>query len=365
MGKVALPAHPDTLVNTFGLTPIFNGDSREGMDLIAPILKFPNIFINLYDMTLPDFEIYNGLLTIVGGMSGYIRSGFMAPKAFTPSCIDVLTNSMTSAPSPNSLLVWTHMGGKVTKVAQDATAFWHRDARFLWEVKAIWPQTDQTVQNVNWAYQLGEGMAPHSIGAYCNYIDPLLHNWPAEFYGDNYKRLVKLRRRSIRTITSASSSASDLRSIRTARTRPILHHCIARSSFDSRWRRDEENRNDHTAHRRRRDNGNYDVDTGNDGSAVADPAIVLSSNIPGDAQFGPLPPNANQRAEAVGHSGRLRHLFMEHVHRTQLASGTRRQRRSKQDDRPERRQRYGVGTLPRRLGYFSAWWQATPLITDR
>ena len=91
MGKVALPAHPDTFVNTFGLTPIFNGDSREGMDLIAPILKFPNIFINLYDMTLPDFEIYNGLLTLVGGMSGYIRSGFMAPKAFTPSCIDVLT----------------------------------------------------------------------------------------------------------------------------------------------------------------------------------------------------------------------------------------------------------------------------------
>jgi len=194
MGKVALPAHPDTSVNALGLTPIFNGDSREGMDLIAPILKFPNIFINLYDMTLPDFEIYNGLLTIVGGMSGYIRSGFMAPKAFTPSCIDVLTNSMTTAPSPNSLLVWTHMGGKVTEVSEDATAFWHRDARFLWEVKAIWPQTDQTVQNVNWAYRLGEGMAPHSIGAYCNYIDPLLHDWPTEFYGDNYKRLVRIKK---------------------------------------------------------------------------------------------------------------------------------------------------------------------------
>jgi hypothetical protein len=145
-------------------------------------------------MTLPDFEIYNGLLTIVGGMSGYIRSGFMAPKSFTSSCIDVLTSSMTSAPSPNSLLVWTHMGGQVTKVAKDATAFWHRDARFLWEVKAIWSAADQTVQNVNWAYQLGEEMAPHSIGAYCNYIDPLLHNWQKEFYGDNYSRLVRIKK---------------------------------------------------------------------------------------------------------------------------------------------------------------------------
>jgi len=195
MGKVALPAHPDTLVNTVGLTPIFNGDSREGMDLIAPILKFPNIFINLYDMTLPDFEIFNGLLTVVAGNSAYIRSGFMAPKSFTPSCIDVLTSSMTTAPSSSSLLVWTHMGGKVTEVSKTDTAFWHRDARFLWEVKAIWPHAnpDQSVENVNWGYRLGEGMAPHSIGAYCNYIDPLLHDWPSEFYGDNYAELCRIK----------------------------------------------------------------------------------------------------------------------------------------------------------------------------
>jgi hypothetical protein len=195
MGKVALPAHPDTLVGTVGLTPIFNGCSREGMDLIAPILKFPNIFISLYDMTLPDFEIFNGLLTVVAGNSAYIRSGFMAPKSFTPAAINVLTDSMTSAPSSGSLLVWTHMGGKVTEVPKTDTAFWHRDARFLWEVKAIWPHAnpDQSVANVNWAYQLGEGMKPHSIGAYCNYIDPLLHDWPSEFYGDNYERLCSIK----------------------------------------------------------------------------------------------------------------------------------------------------------------------------
>jgi hypothetical protein len=276
MGKVALPAHPDTAVNTVGLTPIFNGDSREGMDLIAPILKFPNIYINLYDMTLPDFEIYNGLLTLVGGMSGYIRSGFMAPKAFTSECIDVLTSSMTSAPSPNSLLVWTHMGGKVTKVSQDATSFWHRNARFLWEVKAIWPQTDQTVQNVNWAYELGENMAPHSIGAYCNYIDPLLHNWPANSTAITTRGSCELRKRSIRKITSASSNPLARRSIRTPRFRPmdpIWRRCIARSLFDSSWRRDEENDNDHTAHRRRENHGDYDVDTNDDGS----PSMVQPS----------------------------------------------------------------------------------------
>jgi FAD binding domain/Berberine and berberine like len=194
MGPVSLPAHPDIKVHSVGLTPIFNGDTRQGMDLIAPILKFPNIFINLYDMTLPDFEIYNGLLTIVGGKQAYIRSGYMPPKAFTSSAIKTLTSAMSSAPSPDSLLVWTHTGGKVSAVPKDATAYWHRDARFLWEVKAIYTADDQLQQNVDWAYQLGEDMRPHDIGAYCNYIDPLLTNWKQEFYGGNYDELVRIKK---------------------------------------------------------------------------------------------------------------------------------------------------------------------------
>jgi hypothetical protein len=193
MGKVPLPAHPGILVNTLGLTPIFNGDKREGMKLIEPILRFPNVFINLYDMSLPDFEIYNGLLTIVGGSQAYLRSGFMAPGSMTPAAVDVLTKYMPNAPSPQSLLVWSHMGGRISETPADKTSFAYRDARFLYEVKAIWKTNDELVQNVDWAYQLGEDMKPHTTGAYVNYIDPLLVDWPKEFYRDQYERLVRAK----------------------------------------------------------------------------------------------------------------------------------------------------------------------------
>jgi hypothetical protein len=163
------------------------------MSLIAPILKFPNVFINLYDMTLPDFEIYNGLLTVVGGSQAYLRSGFMAPRSMTPACVDVLTKYMTNPPSPSSLLVWSHMGGKISENPPDKNSFAYRDARFLYEVKAIWKASDQIQQNVDWAYQLGEEMKPHTTGAYVNYIDPLLVDWPKEFYRDNYDRLVSIK----------------------------------------------------------------------------------------------------------------------------------------------------------------------------
>jgi hypothetical protein len=145
-------------------------------------------------MSLPDFEIYNGLLTVVAGKQAYIRSGYMAPRAMTQEAIGTLTGYMTSAPSPDSLLVWTHTGGKVSTVPKDATSYWHRDARFLWEVKAIWTDADELQQNVQWAYDLGEAMRPHDIGAYCNYIDPLLTDWQHEFYGGNYDELVRIKK---------------------------------------------------------------------------------------------------------------------------------------------------------------------------
>ncbi len=50
------------------------------------------------------------------------------------------------------------------------------------------------LQNVNWGYALGEAMRPHDVGAYVNYIDPLLTNWKEEFYGGNYPRLAEIKK---------------------------------------------------------------------------------------------------------------------------------------------------------------------------
>jgi hypothetical protein len=118
----------------------------------------------------------------------------MPPQSFTPDCINVLTDSMTTAPSPTSLLVWTHMGGQIEAHPRESSSFWHRDARFLWQVKAIYSAVDQMVENVNWAYRLGENMKPFDQGAYCNYIDPLLADWQREYYGGFYDRLVEIKR---------------------------------------------------------------------------------------------------------------------------------------------------------------------------
>ncbi len=194
MGNAVNPAHTQQGMKSIGLTPIFNGDSARGMELIAPILKFKNISISLYDMTLPDFELMNGSVTLVKGRQAYIRSAFLPPKGYGPEVAKILPDFMKRAPTADSLMVWSHCGGKVRDVGPEDTAYWNRGAEFLWELKAIWTHDYEMVDNVDWAYAFGDALEPYMTGAYANYIDPLLHDWQKKYYGDNYERLCAVKK---------------------------------------------------------------------------------------------------------------------------------------------------------------------------
>ncbi len=63
-----------TNVKVLGLTPVFNGEYKEGIDLLQGLLKMKPINTDLYNMTLPNWEFFNGDTTKVAGRSSYIRS---------------------------------------------------------------------------------------------------------------------------------------------------------------------------------------------------------------------------------------------------------------------------------------------------
>jgi hypothetical protein len=188
-----------TNVKVLGLTPVFNGEAAEGIDLLQGLLKLKPINADLYNMTLPDWEFYNGYTTRVDGRSSYIRSTILPPKGMNNKVAKVIVDAMTNAPSPDSFAVWTHAGGAIENVSADATAYVHRTSRFIPEIKSIWDvnKPGDTLQNVQWAYDFFEafGKAGNATGAYVNYIDPLQHNWKEAYYGDNYKRLVEIKKK--------------------------------------------------------------------------------------------------------------------------------------------------------------------------
>jgi hypothetical protein len=188
-----------TNVKVLGLTPVFNGDGAEGIDWLKGLLKLKPINADLFNMTLPDWEFYNGYTTRVAGRSSYIRSTVLPKGGMNNDVAKVIIDSMSKAPSPDSFAVWTHAGGAIENVASDATAYVHRNTRFVPEIKAIWDldKPGDTLKNVEWAYEFFEKLsdAGNSTGAYVNYIDPLQHNWTEQYYGSNYRRLLEIKKK--------------------------------------------------------------------------------------------------------------------------------------------------------------------------
>jgi hypothetical protein len=188
-----------TNVKVLGLTPVFNGKCEEGVDLLQGFLKMRPVNADLYNVTLPDWEFYNGNTTKVAGRSSYIRSTVLPAKGMNNKVAKVIVEAMNNAPSPDSFAVWTLTGGAISDVAPDATAYVHRDCRFVPEIKSIWDlqKPGDTLVNVEWAYDFFEKMAEagNATGAYVNYIDPLQHDWARMYYGENYKRLVAIKQK--------------------------------------------------------------------------------------------------------------------------------------------------------------------------
>jgi hypothetical protein len=108
----------------------------------------------------------------------------------------VIARYTESAPSERSTIDVWHLGGAVSDVPRDATAFWHRDKPFMLNFEANWEDPADDDANVTWAR---EGLAEVetlgiAAGRYGNF--PGLGEDPARaIYGDNYTRLVEVKTR--------------------------------------------------------------------------------------------------------------------------------------------------------------------------
>ena len=86
-------------------------------------------------------------------------------------------------------LAFTPMGGAYNRVPSGATAFAHRQERFLLEHIAP-DEAGDLWMNRSW-----ETVHPYASGrVYPNFPDPALTDWASAYHGDNYERLKRIKR---------------------------------------------------------------------------------------------------------------------------------------------------------------------------
>ncbi len=90
-------------------------------------------------------------------------------------------------------------GGAINRVPATATAFVHRSQFGILATESTWTERDSesTVRaNVEWLDSLAEQLRPHVSGsAYQNFIDRGQPDWQRAYYGENFDRLVEVKRR--------------------------------------------------------------------------------------------------------------------------------------------------------------------------
>ena len=98
-------------------------------------------------------------------------------------------------PSPQCEIFIGLIAGAPNRVASDAMAYGHRDAKFVLNVHGRWDEAKDDRKCITWAREFFKASAPYaSAGAYVNFMTEEEGDRVAAAYGSNYGRLVEIKK---------------------------------------------------------------------------------------------------------------------------------------------------------------------------
>jgi FAD/FMN-containing dehydrogenase len=108
--------------------------------------------------------------------------------------IDILIAHARKLPDPNTEIAFAQLGGAVSRVPNDATAYGHRDGQFVLNVHGRWQDRGKDSACIGWARDLFNATAPFATGnVYVNFLTQDEEDRVRAAYGRNYDRLSKLK----------------------------------------------------------------------------------------------------------------------------------------------------------------------------
>ena len=130
----------------------------------------------------------------------FAARSIVADAPLTRSAIDAIVGSVEGASGRSGVggvaVLFDALGGAVADIAPAATAFPHRSAFAVVQLYGSWSQNANSDATLAWLREAHARARPLiGPGAYVNYIDPDLPDWPTAYYGANYARLRDVKRR--------------------------------------------------------------------------------------------------------------------------------------------------------------------------
>ena len=114
---------------------------------------------------------------------------------FPAQAVDTIVSFLEAAPSPNALVQLNLHGGAEADRTDDATAYpWRQGVWYSLQYQTYWSDPAQGPALIQWVEAFRRAMQRWTHGAYVNYIDRDIADWPTAFYDDNLARLLRVKR---------------------------------------------------------------------------------------------------------------------------------------------------------------------------
>jgi hypothetical protein len=196
-GPDIAPWMPDSLAGTRGIMSLieWSGDVSEGGTLLAGLARELDApAFDLADVPYLAIQQVTDELLAPGTLHAYVKAGFAAE--LTEEFIDVLIERGSFVGSPLSVIEVLSMGGAISRVPADATAFPHRDARWLINVPGQWADPAHTSLEVAWVRDTYAALRPFLCdGVYSNFMEDDDDDPAGAAYGVTLERLARIKGR--------------------------------------------------------------------------------------------------------------------------------------------------------------------------
>jgi FAD/FMN-containing dehydrogenase len=175
---------------------MYVGPINTGEEVLQPLRELDGAILDLsgqvpyleaqraFDAFFPDGGLY------------YWKSLFL--DTISDKAIEAIVDGALTRPNPGILVIIRHLGGAISRISNDATAFNNRQAQFMLSIDGGWTDPNESKRNIAWIRQYWENMRPFSNGGvYLNFPgfdDGQKDRWQTS-HGTNYGRLARIKRK--------------------------------------------------------------------------------------------------------------------------------------------------------------------------
>ena len=175
-----------------GIVACYCGSPKTGHEIVRPLKEFGPPVVDVIG-PMP----YTALQTMLDaaappGLLNYWKSGYL--QELSRDAIETLVIQAAKMASPLSTIHIQQLGGGVSRVPADATAYAYRDAPFVVNIISTWTAPSESEQHVSWTRETWNALQPcWTRGAYVNFMGDESAEQVKQAYGINYARLVALK----------------------------------------------------------------------------------------------------------------------------------------------------------------------------